>query len=264
MICLVCEPVHLRIEQPINSFQVESLPDPPRRALALEQHTRLVAALERLGVEVLKVPALPEAPYQVFTRDVLIGGLDPPILATLRKPRRQVELPAVRRLLRATALPFVESEGGCLEGGDVVVHGTEIFVGLGDRTERPAAGWLAERFAGDYEVHVLEMKPGFLHLDMVFNVLGPERCVWFPAAFGAATGDRMRERFPHGVEIGLAEQRRRSTNFLPVGESAAIASTTIAPVVREAIAASGRELHLVELGEIEKAGGSVRCATCLI
>lgn len=256
--------MNLRIEQAINSFQREALADPPRPARARAQHADLVAVLERLGVEILKVPPAPAAPYQVFTRDTVIGGLGVPILATLAEPLRRPELAAVRRTLEDAAIPFVESDGGCLEGGDVVVYGSEVFVGVGDRTEPDAAAWLRERCSGDHEVHVLEMKSGFLHLDMVFNILGPEHCVYFPDAFGTAAGRLVRDRFSHCLEIGLAEQRGRSSNFLTVGEAAAVASTTSAASVRDAIVACGWELHLVELDEIQKGGGSVRCSTCLI
>lgn len=264
MICLVCEPTYLRIEQPINSFQVAALDDPPDRDLALEQHAELVSTLAGAGLDVRRLRPVPEAPYQVFTRDVVVGGLGDPILATPREPLREAEIGVARRMLEEAGIHAVDSEGGCLEGGDVVVSGSDLFVGVGDRTETGAAAWLRERCGGARRVHVLEMKPGFLHLDMVFNVLGPESCVWFPGAFGADARGRIRERFPEALEIDLAEQLSRSANYLPVGETAVIASTTMAPAVQSAIRASGRELHLVDVGEIQKAGGSVRCATCLI
>ena len=117
MICLVCEPVHLRIEQAINSFQREALEDPPDRDLALAQHAGLVGALEGLGVEVLAVEPSSAAPYQVFVRDVLIGGLGTPIVARLREPVRSPETEVVREALRAASIPFVECSGGYLEGG---------------------------------------------------------------------------------------------------------------------------------------------------
>lgn len=207
---------------------------------------------------------LPEAPYQVFTRDVVIGGLDRAILARPREPIRRQEVAAARRALERASIPFVESVGGFLEGGDVVVQGSEVFVGVGDRTERGAATWLGEWCAGRYELHVLEMKPGFLHLDMVFNVLGPDRAVCVPEALRGDSAGLVRKRFSECLELDLPAQRSQSTNFLPIGERAAIGSTTVAGAVRDAVAASGRELHLVELGEIQKAGGSVRCATCLV
>ncbi len=264
MICLVCEPLHLRIEQPINSFQRESLGDPPDPGRALTQHAELVATLERLGVRVVRVRPTEETPYQVFTRDVVIGGLGEPLLATLREPLRQPELAAVRRALEEASIPFVESRGGCLEGGDVVAHGCEVFVGIGDRTDRAAADWLRERCYGEYDVHVLEMKPGFLHLDMIFNVLGDDRCVLFAAAFSPDAARLIRERFSERLEVDATEQRGRSTNFLPIGEGLVVASTTMAARVRDYIRAGGSELFLVEFDEIQKAGGSVRCSTCLL
>ena len=264
MICLVCEPRNLRIEQPINSFHLEWIENPPDVSVAGAQHAGLVAALERLGVEVLKVPPLDDAPYQVFMRDVLIGGLGVPILANLREPVRRPELDALRATLERASIPFVPSAGGHLEGGDVVVSGTQVFVGVGDRTERGAAEWLRETYAPDYQVEVLGMRPGFLHLDMVFNVFGPDSCVLHPDALEPESAERIRERFGHVLEIDRAAQRRMSTNFLPVGDSDAIASTTAIPEVGEAAAAAGREFHFVELNEIQKGGGSVRCSTCLL
>ncbi len=264
MICLVCEPRNLRIEQPINSFHREWMANPPDAGVAVTQHDGLVAALERLGVEVVKVPPLDHAPYQVFMRDVLIGGLGVPILADLREPVRRPELAALRETLEQASIPFVASAGGHLEGGDVVVHGSEVFVGVGDRTESGAADWLRDRYEPDYRVEVLEMHPGFLHLDMVFNVLGADACVLHGEALEPASAARIRERFTQVLEIDHAAQRRMSTNFLPIGDEHAIASTTAIPEVGAAGAAVGREFHFVELAEIQKGGGSVRCSTCLI
>ncbi len=264
MICLVCEPANLEIGEPINSFHREFVDNPPDREVARRQHAGLVAALESVDVEVLQVPPLEGAPYQVFMRDVVIGGLGSPIIANLREEVRRPETEVVRRVLADAGLAVVESDGGHLEGGDVVVFGSEIFVGVGDRTEMGATEWLRGTYGDDYEVRVLRMHPGFLHLDMVFNVLSDDSCVLHPDALEPDAVTLVRERFSERLEIDRAAQRRMSTNFLPVRAGHAIASTTVIPEVGRAGAAVGREFRFVELDEIQKGGGSVRCSTCLI
>lgn len=263
MICLVCAPTHLRIGQPINSFQREWFDDPPDALRAAQQHRELVKALERLAVRVVEVPVLEGAPYQVFMRDVLIAGLDVPVVGRMREPVRRPEIDQLMRTLEEVGIASDEAEGGYLEGGDVVVNGRDVFVGLGDRTERGASEWLGGRFAG-YRIHPLEMQPGFLHLDMVFNVFSPTSCVYCPAGLTASAVADVRRRFENCLEIDSADQRRMSTNFLPVGDAAIIAPASATPAVLDAARAEGREVLTVDLSEIQKTGGSVRCSTCLI
>ena len=66
------------------------------------------------------------------------------------------------------------------------------------------------------------------------------------------------------MEIGPEDQRRMSSNFLPITAQAAIVPASAIEGVSDAARAVGRSVTTVDLGEIQKAGGSVRCATCLI
>ena len=98
---------------------------------------------------------------------------------------------------------------------------------------------------------------------MVFNVFGPDHCVFHPAALEPESVSLLRGRFRHCLEIDSADQRRMLTNFLLVGETTAIATAPLARPVAAAARAAGRELLPIDLSEIQKAGGGVRCATCL-
>ena len=263
MICLLCEPLHLRIDPPINSFHLAARDDPPDIEAAVGQHRGLVAALEALDVRPLLVPPLPRAPYQVFMRDVLIGGLDEPVLASMREPVRRQELAELVTTLDSARIPFTHSEGGHLEGGDVVVNGRDVYVGLSDRTEGGAVEWLRGRFPR-HRFTVLAMKPGFLHLDMVFNVFSSDSCVFCPEALDSEAAALLRRRFGRCLEIDREEQRRMSTNFLPVGDFGAVVPRSAIDAVPSAAEAAGRRVIRVDLSEIQKGGGSVRCSTCLL
>ena len=74
----------------------------------------------------------------------------------------------------------------------------------------------------------------------------------------------VRERFERCLEVDRRAQRRMSTNFLPVGDRAAIVPASAVEEVGVAAEAAGRRVEVVDLTEIQKGGGSVRCSTCLL
>jgi N-dimethylarginine dimethylaminohydrolase len=59
-------------------------------------------------------------------------------------------------------------QGVFIEGGNVILGKDEVFLGIGDRTNREAAEWLHGQLGTGKQVVPFLLKPGVLHLDCAF------------------------------------------------------------------------------------------------
>ena len=111
---------------------------------ALAQHAAYEALLRSLGVVVEHLPAEPTLPDAVFVEDTAIV-LDE--LAVVTRPgaeSRRPECASVAEALRAwRSLATIEAPG-TLDGGDVLVVGRTLYVGLSSRSNQAAADQLRQ------------------------------------------------------------------------------------------------------------------------
>lgn len=137
---------------------------PPDVSLARAQHTDYVHRLGEAGLAVTTLAAVPEYPDCVFIEDtaVLLGTV-----AVVTRPgasERRGEVDTVRdKLDRDFEVREIESPG-TLDGGDVMVLGGVVYVGLSARTNEEGAGQLA-RIARDVGLSTVAVPvSGVLHL----------------------------------------------------------------------------------------------------
>jgi len=142
---------------------------------ATRQYTDYVQALRHLGLEVFELPSEPAYPDAHFVEDtaVLFDALA--IITRPGAPSRRGEESSVERFL-AHHRPTVRIQApGTLDGGDVLVVGDSVFVGLSERTNRSGFDQLSE-FIGPlgYACHPIPVGAG-LHLKSSVNVIGENR-----------------------------------------------------------------------------------------
>lgn len=241
-------------------------------ALALAQHQALAQALARAGVPVQVFPGDPRMPDAVFPNNVFATAPGRLVIGAMRHPVRQQE--AGRADIRAwfrAVLGYREidlSVRGCvaeLTGSLVIDRSRGIgYCGLSERCDRAGAAAMAAAF-GLADVLVYRLAPGEYHGNVVMSALdgrGLLLCAQgfadarVPAALAAAHGDS-------AVLIDAAEKAAFAGNCIALGADGLWMSTcaeaALTPSTRAAIAGLGLRIHAVELGELEKAGGSLRC-----
>jgi dimethylargininase len=105
-------------------------------ALARRQHAEYCAALRAAGLDLIELPPDERHPDACFVQDTAVIYGDLAVIARLGAESRQGEQLAVRRALgghkRLVDIRFPAT----LEGGDVLVVGSRVFVGLSARTNR--------------------------------------------------------------------------------------------------------------------------------
>jgi dimethylargininase len=217
---------------------------------AVEQHHAYGRLLESLGLEVIRLPADPELPDCCFVEDAAVV-LDE--LAVLTRPgaaTRRREVPAVAEaLVRYRRLERIGAPGR-LDGGDVLLIGRRLYVGLSRRTDQAGVDALRGIVAGHgYEVvpvavkDCLHLKTAVTGIDEETVLANPEWCDLAALAGLEVLGIPPDEPFAANVLCV------RGTLVMPAGF----------PRTLERLVARGHEVRVVEVGELLKAEAGVTC-----
>jgi N-dimethylarginine dimethylaminohydrolase len=144
--------------------------------------------------------------------------------------------------------------------GDFAVLARRVLAGFGFRTRRDAHFELAELTGR--EVIALELiDPRFYHLDVALTVLDDVRdhVAYYPAAFSESSQRLLAESFPDAVIAD--EHDAYAFGLNAVSDGLHVFMPSGAHQLREAIAAAGYLPTSVDLSELIKGGGSVKCCT---
>jgi N-dimethylarginine dimethylaminohydrolase len=259
----MCPPTYFEVSYSINPWMDPRAP--VDRLLALGQWSALVETYRAAGhcVEVLDpVPGLPDLVYAANGALVVDGHVLPARFAYAeRAAEAAVHAEWYRRngILyggRDIATPVAVNEAE----GDFAVLSKRILAGYGFRTGRAAhdeVGALTGR-----EVISLELvDPHLYHLDVALAVLDDERdhLAYYPPAFSSASRRVLSENFPDAIlatehdayAFGLNCVSDGHNVFLPRG----------AAELRTALVAAGYRPTSIDLSELAKGGGSVKCCT---
>ena len=222
---------------------------------AQRQHHVYEQALRNAGWEVITLPEEPELPDSVFVEDtaIILDGL-----AVITRPGAESRRPETKSIERALSrlLPVVTmSDAARLDGGDVLVVGKKIFVGLSSRSTQSAVDELARLTRPlAYEVRAVEVE-ACLHLKSAVTCLDEQTVLIHPQWIAAALFDDYRR-----IEVHPSEPD--GANCVNLGNS--ILHGTAYPRTRARIEAAGFEVDAIPLDELAKAEGAATCCSLLI
>lgn len=253
---LMCRPDHFAVDYAINVWMDPS--QPVDRALAITQWEALRATYERLGHRVDLLDPLPGLPDMVFTANGAFAVGDHALGARFREPVRAAEAPAHRTWLEHAGFVVHEPTAVNEGEGDFAWAGDRILAGTGFRSDAAARADL-ERVFG-LPVTTLELvDPRFYHLDTALAFLDRTTIAYFPPAFTAAGRAAIEATFPTTIAATETDATVLGLNLVSDGRHVVMA--TQAEKLAAAVAAEGFEPVLVDVSELLKAGGGVKCAT---
>ena len=254
---LMCRPDHFDVRYAINPWMDPAAP--VDRALAVQQWERLVHVYEGLGHVVEVIDPEPGQPDMVFAAN---GGLvhgGRALGARFAFAERQAEGPAYLAWLRAAGFDAVAEPTHVNEGeGDFLVVGERVLAGTGYRTD-PGAHAEVAAFLGVEVVSLELVDPRFYHLDTCLAVLDDRNVAYYPAAFSAASRAVLEELYPDAVLAQAADAEVLGLNC--VSDGLHVVLPEAATGLARQLADAGYLPVPVDLSELLKAGGSVKCCT---
>jgi dimethylargininase len=240
-----CELTHLKRE-PIDY------------ARAVREHAAYEEALQTLGCRVERLPALPDNPDSVFVEDTAVVFDRVAVIARPGAVSRRVEVEsAARALAKYRRLSYIEAPA-TLDGGDVLVTGRVVFVGITGRTSASGAGQLATILAPHGFRIVTVPVTGCLHLKSAVTLLRASR-------FGGQAGLLLNPAWVDPalfagfelIEVDPAEPH--AANVLAIGDRVICAEAHSG--TRRRLEAQGLPTLAVPAAELAKAEGGVTCCS---
>lgn len=158
---------------------------PPDFALALDQHARYCAALERCGLSLYRLDADARFPDGTFVEDTAVLLPRCQVVTRPGAASRLGEVDAIRAQLTAQGLRLHEIVApGSVDGGDICEAGDHVFIGVSARTNPEGATQLAQLLqSAGYGTSLVDIRgvDGILHLKSGLSWLGDGRLLLIDA-----------------------------------------------------------------------------------
>src|SRR5262245_23955524 len=140
--------------------------------VAESQHHGYIQAIKKLGYPVLELPAEKDLPDSVFVEDTAIILPEVALITRPGADSRKPEIESITQALRHyRELVFIEPPGS-LDGGDVLVLGKNIYVGLSTRSNQEAINQMNQLLGKyGYQTQGVEMHD-CLHLKTAVTRVG--------------------------------------------------------------------------------------------
>ncbi|MDQ0149993.1 dimethylarginine dimethylaminohydrolase family protein [Eubacterium multiforme] len=197
-------------------------------------------------------------PSEVFTRDLGISLGDTLLICNLTSVSRKKETKNLMEYVRKNKIKHYVFENK-IEGGDVVIFGSTIFVGISQRTNEVAIEELT-KYVEDNKLKYKVVPIRFdsenkLHLDCVFNILDKKSAILSDYVYDS---DKIEEEIKNIYHISNESADNLGTNILALGKKRIICSDT---EVMKILKKAGYKAFYCEYDEIIKVGGGIGCST---
>jgi N-dimethylarginine dimethylaminohydrolase len=249
-------PKFFAVEYAINPWMDVSTPVDVDRALA--QWEGLRQTYLRLGHHVDVIEPVAGLPDMVYAANGGFVARDLAIVARFKYAERAGESRAYATWMSSLGYRPVSTRHINEGQGDLLKVGDTVLAGCGFRTDRRAHAEIAALLG--MPVATLELvDPRFYHLDTALAVLDDNTIAFYPPAFSEPAQEQLRALFPDAIVVGSADAYVLGLNVVSDGLHVVLpsAATGFAAQLR----AAGFEPIGVDLSELLKGGGSVKCCT---
>ncbi|OBF58838.1 N-dimethylarginine dimethylaminohydrolase [Mycobacterium sp. 852002-53434_SCH5985345] len=249
-------PEFFAVEYAINPWM--DIATPVDVGVAKAQWDALRTSYLRLGHRVEVIEPVPGLPDMVYAANGGFIARDVAIVARFRFAERTGESRAYAEWMSSLGYRPVSTRHINEGQGDLLMVGETVLAGYGFRTDRRAH----PEISAALRVPVVSLElvdPRFYHLDTALAVLDDRTIAFYPPAFSAAAQDQLQALFPDAIVVGSADAFVLGLNVVSDGLHVVLpaAATGFAAQLR----AAGFEPVGVDLSELLKGGGSVKCCT---
>jgi N-dimethylarginine dimethylaminohydrolase len=249
-------PTFFAVEYAINPWMDTSIDVDTH--VAMNQWETLRQTYKELGHTVELVEPVAGLPDMVYAANggLLVNG--EAVVPRFAYPQRAGESDAYAEWMTRHGYEPAETRHVNEGQGDLLIVGSIMLAGYGFRTERQAHAEIAAVVA--MPVVGLELvDPRFYHLDTALAVLDDTTIAYYPPAFSDEARTRLLDLFPDAIVVADADANVLGLNVVSDGLNVVMpaAATGFAEQLREA----GFRPIGVDLSELLKGGGSVKCCT---
>jgi N-dimethylarginine dimethylaminohydrolase len=256
---LMCPPAHFEVTYSINPWMNPA--KPVDVDLALAQWGDLRDRYRSLGHTVHELDPRPGLPDMVYAANgaTVVGGrvLGSRFAYQQRGPEAEAHL----EWFRAAGYTEIHEPVHINEGeGDFVVTGSYIMAGRGFRAH-PLSHGEAQEFLGRPVIGLDLVDPRFYHLDTALAVLDDttDDIMYYPGAFSPGSQEVLRHLFPNALRTTEADALAWGLNSVSDGLHVILPQGAVG--LFEPLREKGYQPLGIDLGELLKGGGSVKCCT---
>jgi dimethylargininase len=223
--------------------------------VARAQHHEYVKALASLGCQVVELPAEADLPDSVFVEDTAFILDEVAVITRPGADSRKAETDSIIRALSPHRALVHVTEPATVDGGDVLVLGKNIYVGISTRSNNAAIRQLQELLdVYGYKVTGVEMHD-CLHLKTAVTKVDENTLLINPNWV-----DNFHFKDFDWIIVDPSEPF--AANCLPVNGE--IIFPTSFPKTRAKLESRGYKIKAVTVDELAKAEGAVTCCSLII
>jgi len=222
--------------------------------IAREQHRAYEQLLEKVGAQIISLPAEPTLPDSMFVEDPAIVLDEVAVIFPLGTESRRPEAASIAAALEKFRKLAHVTLPGMVEGGDVLRIGRTLYVGLTRRSNAEGVRQLGAILAPyDYSVVPVTVS-GSLHLKSAVTYLGNEKLLanrnWFdPRPLSVYQFLDVDPAEPHGA------------NALALSDTVIFPASF--PRTRVRIESAGFHVTPLDISELQKAESGLTCSSLI-
>ena len=255
---LMCPPDHFAVTYAINPWMDPATP--VDASLAARQWEDLRDAYLDLGHQVEVIKPLEGLPDMVFAANGALVVDGKVLGARFANPEREAEGPAYLRWLEEddSFAEFATTESVNEGEGDFLFAGRWMLAGHGFRSD-PNAHLEAQEFFGLPVIGLRLVDPRFYHLDTAMAVLDEATVAYYPEAFSPGSQQVLRRLYPDAIIATAEDAAAFGLNAVSDGLHVLLPNAATGLIAQ--LSERGYRPIGMDLSELLKAGGSVKCCT---
>lgn len=223
--------------------------------IAREQHQQYENVLKSIGCEVVSLPEIPDLPDSVFVEDTAVVLDEAAIITNPGAVSRRPEIDSIVEVLQKYRKLIHVQSPATVDGGDVLVVGKNIYVGLSTRSNSEAVNQMQSSLKDfGYQVFGVEVT-GCLHLKSAVTQVAENTLLINPSWVD-------KNLFGGMNFIGIDESEPFAANGLMIADK--VIYPTAFPKTQKILEENGIDLVLVDADELAKAEGAVTCCSLIL
>lgn len=233
------------------------------KAKALREHDLLIDIYRANNVEVEIVEPVNELTSMVFARDFGFALKEGFVLGRFKEAVRRPETAKYERKLQEMGIPVIaRCRKGVVEGGDFwQLSEKTLAIGKLQRSDETGIDDLRQQLAPyGYEIIEVESNPEYLHLDMIFNIVGEKLAVAYWDGLPKHFQDYLNDNGFDIISIDEQGVFKHFCNLQALGNKRVISLKNNVHVNQQ-LRDRGYTVFELDSTEILKTGGGPHCMT---